>query len=78
MWNKITTQFKCMGTHLVQSQNKIMLRNDKVKWIYDYIKHSHNEMDFESLNNESDEFLDIVIEEICEYENWSVHGLITK
>ena len=52
-----------------------MLRNEKVEWIYDYIKHSHNEMDFESLNNESDEFLDIVIEDICEYENWSVHGL---
>ena len=55
-----------------------MLRNDKVEWIWNYVKDTHNDMDYESLNNESDEFLDIVIEEICEYENWSVHGLITK
>ena len=56
-----------------------MLRNDKIEWIWNYVKNAkHNDMDYESLNNESDEFLDIVIEDICEYENWSVHGLITK
>ena len=52
-----------------------MLRNDKVEWIWNYVKNTHNDMDYETLNNEDNDFLDIVIEEICEYENWSVHGL---
>ena len=65
-----------------------MLRNDKIEWIWNYVKEAkHNDMDYESLQIrkriswhllESDEFLNIVIEDICEYENWSVHGLITK
>ena len=40
-----------------------MLKNDKVEWIWNYVKDTHNDMDYESLNNESDEFLEIVIEE---------------
>jgi|TARA_B110000483_G_scaffold102302_1_gene125076 hypothetical protein len=53
-----------------------MLRNDKIEWIWNYVKEAkHNDMDIETLNSESNEFLDIVIEEICEYEDWNVHGL---
>ena len=29
-----------------------MLRNDKVEWIWNYVKDTHNDMDYESLNNE--------------------------
>ena len=32
-------------------------------------------MDIETLNSESTEFLDIVIEEICEYEDWNVYAI---
>ena len=52
-----------------------MLRNDKVEWIWNYVKDTHNDMDYESLNNESDEFLDIVIEDICEYEEWDLNEI---
>ena len=58
-----------------------MLKNDKVEWIWNYYKGKAlltQATPSEFLKHESDEFLDIVIEDICEYENWSVHGLITK
>ena len=53
-----------------------MLKQDKIEWIWNYMKTAnHNDMDFETLNSESNEFLDIVIEDICEYEDWNIHGL---
>jgi len=60
-----------------------MLKNDKIEWIWNYVKEAKRngfwaiayDMDYESLNNESDEFLDIVIEDICEYEEWDLNEI---
>ena len=53
-----------------------MLKQDKIEFIWNYGKTAnHTDMDYESLNNESDEFLDIVLEDIFDYENWDINKI---
>jgi len=54
-----------------------MLRNDKIEWIWNYVKNTHNEFDYKTLSNEKEEFLNEIIKEICEYEEWDLK-VITK
>ena len=53
-----------------------MLRNDKIEFIWNYIKNSHSDFrDYETLSNEDNEFLDICLEDIFEYENWDLNQI---
>lgn len=54
-----------------------MLRNDKIEWIWNYVKNTQSGFGYEVLSNEKDEVLDEIIEEICEYEEWDLE-VITK
>ena len=53
-----------------------MLKQDKIDFIWNYMKNTNfSEIDYETLSNEDNDFLDICLEDICEYEDWNVHGL---
>ena len=55
-----------------------MFKNDKVEWIWNYYKGIAlltQATPSEFLKHESDEFLDIVIEDICEYEEWDLNEI---
>ena len=53
-----------------------MLRQDKIDFIWNYVKEAkHNDMDYETLDSESNDFLDICLEDIFEYENWDLNQI---
>lgn len=53
-----------------------MLRRDKIDWIWNYVKNTHNKFDYETLENENEEFLNEIIKEICEFEEWNLEKII--
>lgn len=53
-----------------------MLRMDKVEWIWNYVKNTHGESDYNTLVNEKEEFLNEIIKEICEFEEWDFEKVI--
>ena len=53
-----------------------MLRNDKIEWIWNYVKNTHCESDYITLHGEEEKFLDEIIKEICEFEEWNFEEVI--
>ena len=53
-----------------------MLKQDKIDFIWNYMKNTNfSEIDYETLSNEDNEFLDICLEDIFEYENWDLNQI---
>ena len=53
-----------------------MLKQDKIDFIWNYMKTTNfSEIDYETLSNEDNEFLDICLEDIFEYENWDLNQI---
>ena len=53
-----------------------MLKQDKIDFIWNYMKTTNfSEIDYETLSNEDNDFLDICLEDIFEYENWDLNQI---